>query len=72
VNHRLYSEGLQRKIRELGSLPSDAFEKYRGKALKGLHALLGRALHLDPWDTLARLQTISINLLAIPIDRSWF
>jgi structural maintenance of chromosome 3 (chondroitin sulfate proteoglycan 6) len=35
-------EGLQRKIRELGSLPSDAFEKYRGKALKALHALLGK------------------------------
>ena len=35
-------EGLQRKIRELGSLPSDAFERYRGKALKTLHSLLGK------------------------------
>ena len=35
-------EGLQRKIRELGSLPSDAFEKYRGKALKSLHSLLSK------------------------------
>ena len=35
-------EGLQRKIRELGSLPSDAFERYRGKALKALHSLLGK------------------------------
>jgi len=35
-------EGLQRKIRELGSLPSDAFERYRGKALKTVHSLLGK------------------------------
>jgi structural maintenance of chromosome 3 (chondroitin sulfate proteoglycan 6) len=35
-------EGLQRKIRDLGSLPGDAFEKYRGKALKTLHSMLSK------------------------------
>lgn len=33
-------EDLMRKIRDLGSLPSDAFEKYQKKNLKELHKLL--------------------------------
>eukprot|EP00899_Mesostigma_viride_P022420 jgi/Mesvir1/3362/Mv04256-RA.1 len=35
-------EDLMKKIRDLGSLPSDAFEKYGDKSLKELHALLHR------------------------------
>ena len=34
---------LERKIRELGSLPADAFEKYRDKSLASLHKLLQQA-----------------------------
>lgn len=33
-------EELQRQIRELGSLPSNAFDKYKGKAVKDLHRAL--------------------------------
>ena len=33
-------DDVSKKIRELGSLPSDAFEKYRGKGTKELHRLL--------------------------------
>mmetsp|Transcript_30826 Transcript_30826/g.67303 ORF Transcript_30826/g.67303 Transcript_30826/m.67303 type:complete len:1195 (-) Transcript_30826:298-3882(-) len=33
-------EDLQKKIRELGSLPSNAFDKYKGKAAKELHRML--------------------------------
>jgi structural maintenance of chromosome 3 (chondroitin sulfate proteoglycan 6) len=35
-------EALQKKIRELGSLPSDAFDRYRGESLKSLHKLLSK------------------------------
>lgn len=35
---------LSKKIREIGSLPSDAFEKYRGKSVKELHKLLKEVL----------------------------
>ena len=31
---------LERRVRELGSLPADAFEKYRGQPLPQLHKLL--------------------------------
>lgn len=31
---------LAKKVRDLGSLPADAFEKYRGKSSKELHSLL--------------------------------
>ena len=34
---------LERRVRELGSLPADAFERYRGQALPALHALLAKA-----------------------------
>ena len=34
---------LERKIRELGSLPAEAFEKYRDKSLSSLHKLLQQA-----------------------------
>lgn len=34
---------LERKIRELGSLPAEAFEKYRDKSLASLHKLLQQA-----------------------------
>ena len=34
---------LERKIRELGSLPADAFEKYRDHSLKQLLQLLQKA-----------------------------
>jgi len=34
---------LERKIRELGSLPAEAFEKYRDKSLNSLHKLLQQA-----------------------------
>ena len=34
---------LERKIRDLGSLPADAFEKFRGRPLKDLHRQLQRA-----------------------------
>ncbi len=34
---------LERKIRELGSLPAEAFEKYRDKSLTSLHKLLQQA-----------------------------
>jgi structural maintenance of chromosome 3 (chondroitin sulfate proteoglycan 6) len=33
-------EDLMKKIRDLGSLPSDAFEKYQKKGLKDLHKIL--------------------------------
>lgn len=33
---------LERRVRELGSLPADAFERYRGQALPALHALLAK------------------------------
>ena len=36
-------EGLQKKIRELGSLPSDAFERYRGESAASLRKLLDKA-----------------------------
>jgi len=35
-------EGLQKKIRELGSLPSDAFERYRGESAASLRKLLDK------------------------------
>ncbi|XRA96449.1 structural maintenance of chromosomes protein [Pycnococcus provasolii] len=35
---------LSKKIREIGSLPSGAFEKYRGKSVKELHELLKEVL----------------------------
>jgi structural maintenance of chromosome 3 (chondroitin sulfate proteoglycan 6) len=31
---------LQRRIRDLGSLPADAFDKYKGKSTKALHKQL--------------------------------
>lgn len=34
---------LERKIRDLGSLPADAFDKYREHALPALHKLLAKA-----------------------------
>jgi len=34
---------LERKIRELGSLPGEAFDKYRDKSLKELHRRLQTA-----------------------------
>ena len=34
---------LERRVRELGSLPADAFERYRGQALPALHGLLAKA-----------------------------
>ena len=34
---------LEKAIRELGTLPADAFEKYREKTLPQLHKLLGQA-----------------------------
>ena len=34
---------LERKIRELGSLPAEAFEKYRDRSLASLHKLLQQA-----------------------------
>lgn len=34
---------LERKIRELGSLPADAFDKYQGTSLKDLLRLLQKA-----------------------------
>ena len=34
---------LERKIRELGSLPAEAFEKYRDRSLGSLHKLLQQA-----------------------------
>ncbi len=34
---------LERKIRDLGSLPADAFEKFRGRPLKQLHRQLQQA-----------------------------
>ena len=34
---------LERRIRELGSLPAEAFEKYRDRSLPSLHKLLQQA-----------------------------
>ncbi|KAK9828108.1 hypothetical protein WJX81_005196 [Elliptochloris bilobata] len=34
---------LERRVRELGSLPADAFERYRGQPLPTLHSLLAKA-----------------------------
>ena len=34
---------LERKIRDLGSLPADAFDKYREHGLPALHKLLAKA-----------------------------
>lgn len=34
---------LVRRVKELGSLPADAFERYRGQPLPALHALLAKA-----------------------------
>lgn len=34
---------LERKIKDLGSLPSEAFEKYRDHTLQELHKLLQKA-----------------------------
>jgi structural maintenance of chromosome 3 (chondroitin sulfate proteoglycan 6) len=34
---------LERKIRDLGTLPADAFDKYRNEPLKRLHKLLHEA-----------------------------
>ena len=34
---------LERKIKDLGSLPSEAFEKYRDHSLQELHKLLQKA-----------------------------
>ncbi len=34
---------LERKIRDLGSLPADAFDKYRDQGLPALHRLLQKA-----------------------------
>lgn len=34
---------LERKIRDLGTLPADAFDKYRDQPLKMLHSLLHKA-----------------------------
>ena len=33
----------EKKIRELGSLPADAFEKYQGKSLADVNKLLAKA-----------------------------
>ena len=33
-------DDVSKKIRELGSLPADAFEKYKGKSTKELHRLI--------------------------------
>jgi len=40
--HSQTRERLQKKIRELGSLPSDAFDRYRGESVSSLHKLLAK------------------------------
>ena len=34
---------LEKAVRELGTLPADAFEKYRDQSMAQLHKLLGKA-----------------------------
>jgi hypothetical protein len=54
---------LEKKIRDLGSLPADAFEKYRDTALPGLHRSLQKVQ--------GQLKKFGCGLSVGPVRKGW-